>query len=70
MIRFLLPFVVWVVLAAVWARVFRRIGWSPWFAILMVIPLSIFILPLVLAAKKWPIERRVEDLEREVTRRR
>ena len=70
MLRFLLPLVVWVVLGAVWSRVFRRIGWSPWYALLMVIPLSIFILPLVLAFNKWPIERRVEDLEREVSRRR
>lgn len=66
--QFLLLIVVWVALAVVWAQVFRRMGWSPWYGLLMAIPLSIFILPLVLAFNKWPIERRVEDLEREVSK--
>jgi len=63
--QFLLLIIVWGVLAVVWARIFRRMGWSPWYGVLMVIPLSIFILPLVLAFQKWPIEQRVEELERQ-----
>jgi MFS family permease len=67
---FLLALVVFVVLAGFWAGIFRRIGWSPWFALLMLIPLSSVVIVLVLAFNKWPIERRVEELEREAAQRR
>ena len=65
---FLLALVVFVVLAAFWAGIFRRLGWSPWFALLMVIPLASLVIVLVLAFNKWPIERRVEELERELAK--
>ena len=66
---FLFGIVVFVVLAAVWTRIFRRLGWSPWYAVLMLIPLAFLIASVVVAFQKWPIERRVEDLEREVAKR-
>jgi len=66
---YLLAVVIFLVLAAVWSRIFRRIGWPPWSALLMLIPVVGFvIISLVLAFNKWPIEKRVEELEREVSR--
>jgi peptidoglycan/LPS O-acetylase OafA/YrhL len=65
---YLLFIVVLVLFAVAWVGIFRRLGWSPWWGILMVVPLSFLVTTLVLWLQRWPIERRVAELEAEVAR--
>ena len=56
------------VLAFAWSRVFGRVGWPPWLAVVaIVLPVNLIIL-FVLAFSRWPVEDRVAGLEREVAR--
>jgi hypothetical protein len=56
------------VFAIAWWRIFRRIGWPPWLAVLAVVLPVNLIIPFVLAFSRWPVEDRVASLEREVAR--
>lgn len=57
-------------LAAAWAGVFRRMGWSPWWGLVMIVPglnvISFIVLSGVLSFQRWPIEQKVADLEEEL----
>jgi hypothetical protein len=55
-------------MAFAWSRVFGRVGWPPWLAVVaIVLPVNLIIL-FVLAFSRWPVEDRVAGLEREVAR--
>lgn len=60
--------VIGALLAYAWSRVFRRIGWPPWLAVVAVIPLIAAVVLVVVAFSRWPLEDRVAELERELAR--
>ena len=66
--EFFLGIILSVFMAAVWHRIFRRLGWSRWWGLTMLIPPVVFIVSGVMYFQKWPIERRIEELEEELTR--
>ncbi len=55
-----------VFLFAIWWRIFKKAGYSGALGLLMYVPLVNFILLLVLAFSKWPIERQLEQYERQL----
>lgn len=49
------------VVIGIWGSILRRIGYSWWYALLLVVPI-VFISIIVIAAKVWPIERELARL--------
>ncbi len=44
------------VMAFAWSRIFGRIGWPPWLAVVaIVLPVNVIIL-FVVAFSRWPVE--------------
>jgi hypothetical protein len=37
--------------------IFKRTGMSPWFSLLMLVPIANFVMLLVLAFTEWPVQR-------------
>ena len=62
--QYLFGVILYVLMAAAWFRIFKRLGWPGWWGLAMVIPPLIFILSF----QKWPIERRLQELEEELDR--
>jgi hypothetical protein len=46
----------------VWGTIFKKAGYSFWFALLMLVPLANLIWILIFAFSKWPIEQELEAL--------
>ena len=67
--EFFLGIIVSVMMAAAWYRIFRRLGWSRWGGLTMLIAPVMFIVSGVMYFQKWPIERRIEELEQELSQR-
>src|SRR5438093_13390660 len=44
----------------VWSMIFRKAGYSPWMALLMIVPIANFVWLLVFAFSTWPIQRELE----------
>lgn len=55
-----------VFLFAIWWKIFKKAGYSGALGLLMWVPLINFILLLVLAFSKWPIQMRLEQYERQL----
>ena len=51
-----------------WWRIYTRIGWSPYLALLMPIPIGGAVIVLYVAFSRWPIEQRMEALETDLKR--
>jgi len=46
----------------VWGTIFKKAGYSPWFALLMFVPIANLVWILVFAFSKWPIQQELENL--------
>ncbi len=61
-----------VLLAVAWSGIFRRMGWSPWWGLIMIVPgvnvISIVVTSVALFFQRWPIETKVMELEEELER--
>ena len=59
-----------ILLAVAWSGIFRRMGWSPWWGLIMIVPganvISVVVTSVVLFFQRWPIELRLAQLEEEV----
>ena len=66
--QFYFGLVLFVLLAAAWARIFKRLGWSKWWGLAVLLPPVIYIVSVVMLFQQWPIERRVKELEEELER--
>src|SRR5438128_1323774 len=44
----------------VWGTIFKKAGYSPWFALLMIIPIANLVWILIFAFSTWPIQRELE----------
>ena len=66
--QFLFGIILFVLLAAAWSRIFKRLGWSSWWGLTVLIPPVIYIVSAVMYFQRWPIERRLEELEQELKR--
>ena len=59
-----------VLLTVAWAGIFRRMGWPPWWGLIMIVPganlISVVVTPMVLFFQRWPIELKLARLEEEV----
>ena len=66
--EFLVGVVIIVLLAAAWARIFKRLGWSKWWGLTVLVPPVIYLVSVVMFFQQWPIERRVKELEEELAR--
>ena len=51
-----------------WWRIYTRIGWSPFLALLMPIPIGGVVVVMYVAFSRWPIEERMEALETDLKR--
>ncbi len=51
-----------------WWRIYTRIGWSPYLALLMPIPIGGAVVVMYVAFSRWPIEERMEALETDLKR--
>ncbi|MDA1216338.1 MAG: hypothetical protein O2812_05645 [Chloroflexi bacterium] len=54
--------------AYVWWRIFVRVGWTPWLALVMAIPIANLVVLIMFAFSSWPINDRVRELEAEIAR--
>jgi uncharacterized membrane protein len=53
-------------LFSIWWKIFKKAGYSGALGLLMFIPLINFILLLILAFNKWPIQRQLEQLQQQL----
>ncbi|MBN2028123.1 MAG: hypothetical protein JW854_15350 [Actinobacteria bacterium] len=53
-------------LFSIWWKIFKKAGYSGALGLLMFIPLINFILLLILAFSKWPIQRQLEQLQQQL----
>lgn len=53
-------------LFSIWWKIFKKAGYSGALGLLMFIPVINFILLLILAFSKWPIQRQLEQLQQQV----
>jgi hypothetical protein len=60
--------ILYALLALAWSRIFRRMGWNPWWGVTLVVPFAFFVISGVLYFQQWPLERRVVELEEELAR--
>jgi uncharacterized membrane protein len=56
-----LPLFLWA-----YSRIASRAGFSPWWALAVLVPLVNVVVVLVFAFSAWPVERRAEEAERRV----
>jgi hypothetical protein len=47
----------WAIAVWIWGRILRKIGYSWWYALLLIVPLVNVICVIIVALKEWPIER-------------
>jgi hypothetical protein len=65
----LIPLVIFgAAVAYVWWRIFVRVGWTPWLALVMAIPIANLAVLIMFAFSSWPINDRVRELEAEIAR--
>lgn len=65
----LIPLVIYIAAVAyIWWRIFVRVGWTPWLALVMTIPIANIVILIMFAFSSWPINERVQELETEVAR--
>ena len=53
-------------LFSIWWKIFKKAGYSGALGLLMFIPVINFILLLILAFSKWPIQRQLEQLQQQL----
>ena len=53
---YLIPLIIYLAVALTWARIFRRVGWSRWLALLMIVPIANIVLYFAFVFMPWPIE--------------
>ncbi len=53
---YLIPLIIYLAVSLTWARIFRRIGWSRWLALLMIVPIANIVLYFAFVFMRWPIE--------------
>jgi uncharacterized membrane protein YhaH (DUF805 family) len=58
--------VVLLFLFSIWWKIFKKAGYSGALGLLMFIPVVNFILLLILAFSKWPIQRQLEQLQQQL----
>ena len=51
-----------------WYRIFSRLGWHPLWGLTMILPPAVIVLTAVMYFQRWPLEKKVEDLEQEIER--
>ena len=54
--QYLIPLIIYLAVALTWARIFRRVGWSRWLALLMIVPIANVVLYFAFVFMPWPIE--------------
>ena len=65
--QFLIPLILYLALALTWARIFRRVGWPRWLALLMVVPIANIVLYFAFVFMRWPLEDSVTPLPPDAT---
>ena len=67
--QFLIPLLIYAaVVAYIWWRIFTRVGWTPWLALVMALPVANVVILIMFAFSSWPINERIRELEAEVAR--
>ena len=61
-------FFLFVLVAVAWYRIFRRLGWPPFLGLTMILPPAVIVVSAVMYFQRWPLEKKVEDLEQEIER--
>ena len=61
-------FILFVLVAVAWYRIFRRLGWPPFWGLTMVLPPVVIVISAVMYFQQWPLERKVVELEQEIAR--
>ena len=54
--QFLIPLIIYLAVTLTWMRTFRRVGWSKWLGLLMIVPIVNIVLYLAFVFMPWPIE--------------
>ncbi len=54
--QFLIPLIIYLAVTLTWMRIFRRVGWSKWLALLMIVPIVNVALYFAFVFMPWPIE--------------
>ncbi len=63
--QLLIPLIIYLAVAMTWMRIFRRVGWSKWLALLMLVPIVNIALFFAFVFMPWPIEDTlIQDLKR------
>jgi heme/copper-type cytochrome/quinol oxidase subunit 2 len=58
--------VVLLFLFSIWWKIFKKAGYSGALGLLMFVPVINFIMLLILAFSKWPIQRQLEQLQQQL----
>jgi uncharacterized membrane protein YhaH (DUF805 family) len=53
-------------LFSIWWKIFKKAGYSGALGLLMFVPVINFIMLLILAFSRWPIQRQLEQLEQQL----
>lgn len=51
-----------VVTGFIYYRLAKKMGYNPWFGLLMFVPIANIVIPFILIFSKWPIEEELERL--------
>ena len=65
---FILALFLYALVAVAWYRIFRRLGWHSLLGLTMILPFAVFVVSTVMYFQRWPLERKVEELEQEIER--
>lgn len=54
-------------ICAIWAKIFEKAGYNPWYCLIMIVPLLNIIVLIWFAFSRWPISESIDKLNRRLS---